>query len=684
MHKQRPGLPSIFAFCLAFGATQGHAAGFADSGSAAFLGQPLDFVVQLRVDASETLEPQCVAAEVTSGDRRLPAQAVRTQLERTGPESARVRVTTSQSLDEPVIGILLQMGCTARMSRRFVVLADPPTSVPAPPPVLAAVPLVLPGGTLASERSAGVEPGTGGGMFSADTPPRTPQAAPARPVVRAPVAPRPAVAAARPVERKPPAGEPAAATAAPAAAPKLAAAPAKVERAEPAPRLKLDLVEPRPNANQAVEQALEAVARAASAMQAATAVASAAEKRIATLERTMEQMRSEARQNQAEATEMRDRLRRGEGANPWIWPLLVGLALLALLAAWMARELMTLRKAQQRTWQHGLKAAQAQAAEADRVAATKTPTSPIPFVTSEIAVPAGSGAGAGGGWRGAASGRAWPPPVPAQAFNVSTQPPDTQAPVVPLPMTAAERANHRTMPLPPVGYGPDAGSPRDVSIEELIDLEQQADFFVVLGQDEAALDLLVEHLRSTGGGSPLPYLKLLEIHHRRGDHAAYDRTRSRFNQRFNAYAPDWDSGLQHGRTLEDYPGIVPRLQQVWPKPLDAMAELEALLFRKSRGDLFDLPAYRDVLFLYSLARDLMDREAVTSGNVDLLLPLADGGDFGTTSPHPYFGLEHDSVFDSTGLDDAPTSPVDLDLTTSEPPAERIFDTLPASPGRGAG
>jgi pilus assembly protein FimV len=167
-----------------------------------------------------------------------------------------------------------------------------------------------------------------------------------------------------------------------------------------------------------------------------------------------------------------------------------------------------------------------------------------------------------------------------------------------------------------------------VSIEELIDLEQQAEFFVVLGQDEAAIDLLVDHLRNTGGGSPLPYLKLLEIHHRRGDKAAYERMRTRFNHRFNAYAPEWDMGemgLHGGRSLEDYAGIVPRLQQVWSRPLDAMAELEALLFRKSRGELFDLPAYREVLFLYSLARDLLDREAADTRQRRPAVALVGGG-----------------------------------------------------------
>ena len=220
----------------------------------------------------------------------------------------------------------------------------------------------------------------------------------------------------------------------------------------------------------------------------------------------------------------------------------------------------------------------------------------------------------------------------------------------------------------------DESAPRDVSIEELIDLEQQAEFFVVLGQDDAAIDLLTEHLRTTGGGSPLPYLKLLEIHHRRDEREAYERIRGRFNHRFNAYAPEWGVDLGHGRSLDDYSGVIPRLQQVWTRPLDAMAELEALLFRKSRGDLFDLPAYREVLFLNSLARDLMDRASADTGNVDLLLPLADGGEFSSTAPAPFLGLDRDAFRDTMPPDDRPTGPVDFDVSAAERPTS-IFDLL---------
>ncbi|MFL6625821.1 MAG: hypothetical protein ACJ8G1_05170, partial [Vitreoscilla sp.] len=171
-----------------------------------------------------------------------------------------------------------------------------------------------------------------------------------------------------------------------------------------------------------------------------------------------------------------------------------------------------------------------------------------------------------------------------------------------------------------------ANAPRELSVEELLDLEQQADFFIALGQEDAAVDLLMSHLRSAGGQSPLPYTKLLEIYRRQGDRSAYERTRARFNRRFNAYAPDWDTGPTAGRLLEDYPDTLAQLERAWHSPLDAMAILESLLFKRDdTSELFDLPAYRDVLVLYSLARDLWQHGGGQGGaQVDVLLPLDDG------------------------------------------------------------
>ena len=631
MRKMRFCLASMTAFMVAMAVPPASAAGFGAAGSGAVLGQGLDFAVPLHLDPAEQLAPECVSAEVTFGERRLPPPLVRTVLEPQGAGSVRVRVLTTQAVDEPLIGVELSVGCPSRLSRSYVVLADPPgiallaTAAVMSAPAFAHAPA-------RAELAEETPPSTAGRALqraaataAARALPRTqPRVAPPR---------RPRATLRRPVRR-------AAAVAVPA-------------------RLTLEVAAVTPSVEAAtVESALQAVAQAASAARASAAAVSAAAARIATLESTAERLGKEARASRDEAAQLREQLSRINDAARWTLPLLGLVLLLAALTAWLAWRLAGQQRQRQRGWidaalQPGAADSQAQPTP------SRPPTSPIPFVTSVLPAAAGLRA------RGAA---AWPPAAPAEPWAASGTSPQPRAPVEAPPDAATARTE--VLPAPAVRLGD--SSPRDVSIDELIDLEQQAEFFVVLGQDEAAIDLLVQHLRDTGGGSPLPYLKLLEIQHRRADREAYERTRARFNHRFNAYAPEWGQDMRAGRSLEDYPGLLPRLQQVWPRPLDAMAELEALLFRKSRGELFDLPAYREVLFLYALARDLLDREPVDPNNVDLLLPLADGGEFSTTAPVPLAGQHNDGAAANAGLDDRPTAPVDLDLTQAAPTAS-IFD-----------
>ena len=66
-------------------------------------------------------------------------------------------------------------------------------------------------------------------------------------------------------------------------------------------------------------------------------------------------------------------------------------------------------------------------------------------------------------------------------------------------------------PEPPPTWEPAAAKPLSLAaehdpgcatdVDELIDLEQQAEFFLVLGEEESAIDLLMSHLRSSGGTS---------------------------------------------------------------------------------------------------------------------------------------------------------------------------------------
>jgi hypothetical protein len=672
---KRPLSPIVAAAFSAI-SVGAHGAGFGTSTSATPLGQPLEFAVPVRIEPGEVLTPECVAAEVTLGDRRLPAGAVRTALDTVNAELLRLRVTTLVAVDEPVVNVSVSLGCPPRLARNYVVFGEPP--LVAPPPAVAPVAAapVLPGSDPA--RAA-----AGNGALAAApaaSAASAPAAEPAVGSVAPPSAPAVSAAASRPgagqraVLRAVAPGNTAAVR---PPRPPAAAAPAAVARRAPVqPRLRLEAAEPppRPAPPEAIAQAMEAVAQAASAARAAEAAASAAAGRIAALERTVEQLRSEARSAQEQAGQLRQRLSASEETSRWMLPLAAAVLVLGALAGWLGWRVTSLQRERRADWRVPAPTP-ATGAAATQPADSTQGNSPT---TSFATLPAVGSAPAGARWHRGTP--AWPPPAAAATVNPwvdSDLPSDELPPEKPSEVT-------RTQPLPPRS-GLDEGTPRDVTIEELIDLEQQAEFFVVLGQDEAAVDLLMEHLRSTGGGSPLPYLKLLEIYRRRGDREAYERTRTRFNHRFNAYAPEWGADLAAGRTLEDYPGVVPRLQQVWPRPLDAMAELEALLFRKARGELFDLPAYREVLLLYSLARDLLDRKAAEAGDVDFLLPMNSEGattEFGATAPVPYLGLETDRAPLHGDEPTRPTKPLDFDVTRSPNARPSLFGDLdpPTSPG----
>lgn len=224
------------------------------------------------------------------------------------------------------------------------------------------------------------------------------------------------------------------------------------------------------------------------------------------------------------------------------------------------------------------------------------------------------------GWRVVRLQRARRAPQPGAA-RLDEATPSQTVPAVIAPAPAA------AMPLP---LAVEDAPPAAASVDALIDLEQQAEFFLVLGEEQAAVELLMAQLEAGGAGSPMPYLKLLEIFRRCGDAPAYERLRRRFGERFDAAAPSWDADPASGRTLLEHPQVLAALQAAWPRPADALAALEKLLWREPGSELLGLPAYRDLLMLYAVARELHRPPDRAGAEVDLLLPLADG-DAATTS-----------------------------------------------------
>ncbi len=612
----------------------GWALGFGPVRATAYLGYPLDLSVPLQLQPGESVNESCLSAAVSSGDSPLPPSAVSVSLVQSpGGVDPRVRVRTTGRIDEPFVTVTVTLGCEARLSRQFTVFADPPPTAPVlEPSSRAAAPTVVsevraeapaaavPAGAIVAPPPNSRRASSGGVRREASSAVQRPVAA----VNRSRAAAVPEVAPTPPAEKTP-------------LAEAVRSSSGTVVKAESVARLRLDAPVVTMASDQAYAEVLkqreqEALKTAKIAVDVAQAANNSAAQRVAAMEASVQALRKENAEQRATMERLRGQLGDSglaDGLMPWLAGACIALAGLAGFFFVRMRRLDAVRA---QTWldvrgpltrqsefdtvgvggDSGFVSPQAQPAEPAPAAVAAVPEVPV----AELAVPSAR------------------PAQPAPSRFAETQPSSA--------------------------YELDQGAQgHDISIEELLDVEQQAEFFIVLGQDDAAIDLLTSHVMASGGASPMPYLKLLEIYRRIGDQTSYERTRKRFNARFNGVAPEWTADPNTGRSLDEYPEVMHRIERVWVRPVDAMADLQTLMFRNDSNLLFELPAYRDIMLLFTLARDLHDASSEDATAVDVLLPLGDHGDlsdaFGGTSMLPVGtvddGLDPDGLslaYEATG------------------------------------
>ena len=586
--------------------------GFGRPVSRAILGEPLRVSVPLRLEAGETLDADCVKVEVYYGESKLSSTQVQVSLVGANSREATVQVRTTTPITEPIVTYELTAGCQAKINRQFVALADPPGMTPLPvsrinapvsgPSASNAEPEVA---SRAASPSVAEAPAQSAATSSSTRPSRDAAKRTARPA-KAP----------RGGAKTPTVRQVTEADAAASPRTSLSLTPKAVATVAPAGRLVLDPVETdaaaRPDlrmsgsldtlastdeaASPEVQERRAAAAALWQAMNLSPEEVARDRQKLLAQEQMLAQLQQQASQS-ATAGPMSPTPAAETGVQGERSGLLYLVGGLALLGLGLCIALfMKLRRRQQEEaawWQSQMQEPQGEAPEAAPHAATLT--------TAPVAAPATAPIAA-------ATTPATVPPHQAVAASPKSDIERASARVAPAVATAAAVSSRQAS----------FDATREVSVEELIDLEQQADFFVVLGQDDAALDLLESHVHSVSA-SPLPFLKLLEIYQRLGKRADYERVQGAFNQRFNAHAPAWDADLQHGHELVDYPGVVERLQALWPVPAKAMDVLEkSLTHPENEADTFELPAYRELLFLYAVARDLSERDHDERPRVDLL------------------------------------------------------------------
>ena len=188
-------------------------------------------------------------------------------------------------------------------------------------------------------------------------------------------------------------------------------------------------------------------------------------------------------------------------------------------------------------------------------------------------------------------------PLPATPTGASmAHPPSDLAALTSAKLLAANLKSNLNDVLAPISINP----------ESVQDIRQQAEFFISLGQDDRAIQILSQHMATAELPNPLICLDLLGLYQHAHQLAEFNRLREVCLQHFNVQLPDLADYQREGQDLVAYPQVLVALTRLWPGE-QALVFMDRCIFLKAapQGQArFDLAAFRDLLSLRALAEAL--------------------------------------------------------------------------------
>lgn len=603
---------------------------------AALLGQPLQITVPLQLAADEDASGACFEADVFYGEVRQESTRVSVTPERNAAgQPTALRIQARTPVDEPVVSIYLRSACGVSTSRRYVLLADL---------VSETVPAVVPSGSAQLTRPSAALPSAERLPFSTPvaveagngtvvpTPTAKPVPVPAVPAKRT----TSRAEAAQPIGKTPATGRP-----------RLKLAPLDLSQDwEPALKSSSELLVPP------VEDLQKRLAAAAlwKTLNLTPEEVLQDAARLQGLEQNVSKLSEQTAQNQRQMQSLLARLEKSESeryANPLVYALV--LALLALVGGmvWLWRRL---RNAGDAPWWRGQGDSQLTSLERETTAQDNIPAAHPPLAAAPVAV--------------------MPPPAksepavsrkPLTDVDIDLHLDELSPPAPVVTPTASAPLSSRMMGLR--DFSPSmSGSLRSINTQEVLDVRQQADFFMTLGQYDDAIALLEHNIADHAESNPLVYLDLLKALHTLSRKAAFDRYREEFNALFTGEVPAYNQFNQAGQGLEMYPELCAHIASVWPSRA-ALEFIEKCLVRDPNAAAevrFDLEAFRELLLLHALLTRLSGEATSgvapfsTAKSAEPLLPTAD------TGPVPV-----DAAL--------PATDIDLDLSESVPAQDNLIE-----------
>ncbi|MEI7536237.1 MAG: hypothetical protein WCJ76_03460 [Comamonadaceae bacterium] len=627
--KLRSKISTFALLCVALGS---HALTLGPIEGAAILGQALDVVVQVQLEAGD--DPAlCFEAEVFHADARQDGGKVRTVIEKPAQgRSASVRVLSTALVDEPVVTINLNSTCGPKLSRRFVLFSDLPKAVLAGQAPLAITPV-----------AASAAPGLAKLAVRPSAPTRLPRAK-----AKLSLAPEPL--AVLPVDAKPHAAK-----RPPAAAAKALAANSRRTsgRIVGAARLKLD----------PLDVLSDRIANLDSFMSFAPSDDALANiQKVKTLETEVKALRDSALKNERALAEFRNRLQQAEAqrSSGELVYLLAGVVACCLLAVfWLWRR-----------QQHGT--AGAQNRWSDAVTGQAPLSEPLANVGAQLHQSDHQASG-----HGMAHG------LEAQSVELTDS--------IFSKLMQVDASNQGTSKAAPLQQ-PHAKLMRSLNSDEILALRSQAEDWVVTGQPERALALLKKQVSDSDEPNPFVYLDLLTLFHRMNLQSDFQQCAQDFNLLFNGRVPEFAFFRDEGKNLESYAEVLSHITEHWPT-LKVLEVIEACVFRDpwaGSGEPFDLAAMRDLMLLHGVAQSLVlaeirHGEEATSAHsaVAEARPSQHAGldfDYTDSVASSFPALSKSALADLFGRQVEPPPAMDLDLDLSALELTQPAPTAQTEPG----
>jgi hypothetical protein len=572
--KNRVGyLAVILMAMLASVGLRGHAFTLGELRGNALIGRSLDVSVPVQLAEGEEVSASCLNAEVYHADalQAVPAVSV-VPINSSSQRFVVVRVQAQALVDEPVVTLVLRSTCGAATTRRYLMLADFPAStsplVVSSVPVLVEAPATVPTPTPKLVPA----PSTAASPTVAKDPIKALAGSGVKPVSK-PIPPK------RPMTPKKAPAEPALVPATPAS--QAAPAPSK-------PVLKLDAPLLVPESPAPASPPSAAAASDASLAQA---------KEFESLQADVKVLKALALKNDATVLELRNRLQQAQSERIgilWFYGVLAVLLGCLVAIGWLLWKQQRAKEREQAWWH-----------SEDDIGPGSMFTPPNPVLdSSAVATFVKEGdtqflAGSPPVRKMADARTVAAPKVTKKVFEEVDLDIDlTNLTAGPEPVAKPELAK----PAAQVVAVEQVEVPR-LSMEPILDIRQQAEFFVSLGQTDRALDILQKQIAESSQPNPVVYLDLLALYHSLGMKADFRECRTEFHRHFNGLVPDFPAFHLVGNDLLAYTETLASLVALWPGR-ESLVFLEHCIFRNTQSQVsesFDLAAFRDLLMLHAMA-----------------------------------------------------------------------------------